>query len=648
MKFRQDINGLRAIAVLGVITFHFFPNAMPGGFSGVDVFFVISGFLMTGIIVESINKDDFSILRFYKSRFNRIAPALVVLCITLIILGWFILMPLDYKLLGKHITNSILFFSNVIYLRESGYFDVSSYEKWLLHTWSLSVEWQFYLLYPCVILLLRRFFDFNIIKKAIFLMTLLGFIVSAYMSYTSPNSAYYLLVSRSWQMFIGGVVYLFPFYVGDKCKIRMHILGIILIVFSYFFISQHLPWPGVGSLLPVIGAALILCSNYQGGFISQCSVFRSVGSWSYSIYIWHWPVVVFLYYYDLQGYYFLFGLFGSILLGFISYRYIELVGYIYLSSNVKNSYFVFLIVVFISVGIVGRVIYKTNGMEWHYSEMVVNSINEVNNVNPRKKECHVGTGKVPECVYGGNEIAVIVIGDSHAQSIIRSVEKSLPKGRGVLDWTMSGCRTISSLYNTFNHGLMDHSCGEFVSYAIDRLSDYPRVPIIVDNRYNYTVMGPNEPELISQKDKVMEFIPSVANFERRDEVYISKMNEAFVETLCKLSKNNPLFILEQTPEMKQNVPQTMAREFMKGNEDFRVKLPIEEYQERNAIFTKVVSKLSTDCGIKLISVVDKFCDNKYCYGDIEGRPVYFDDDHLSEFGASKLIPEIEKQLQSHF
>ncbi len=89
-------------------------------------------------------------------------------------------------------------------------------------------------------------------------------------------------------------------------------------------------------------------------------------------------------------------------------------------------------------------------------------------------------------------------------------------------------------------------------------------------------MGPNEPELISQKDKVMEFIPSVANFERRDEVYISKMNEAFVETLCKLSKNNPLFILEQTPEMKQNVPQTMAREFMKGNEDFRVKLPIEE------------------------------------------------------------------------
>ena len=136
MKFRKDINGLRAIAVIAVVLFHFNPSAVTGGFAGVDVFFVISGFLMTGIIFRGIEQNNFSILRFYVARANRIIPALAVLCMALLIFGWFYINPVDYQIIGKHIASSITFLSNIIYWRESGYFDAASHEKWLLHTWS--------------------------------------------------------------------------------------------------------------------------------------------------------------------------------------------------------------------------------------------------------------------------------------------------------------------------------------------------------------------------------------------------------------------------------------------------------------------------------------------------------------------------------
>ena len=210
MKFREDINGLRAIAVMGVVLFHFMPQTLSGGFSGVDIFFVISGFLMTGIIFNGFELRNFSIFKFYRSRLYRIAPALIFLCLSLLFLGWFILIPSDYKVLGKHVTSSLLFFSNVIYLRESGYFDAGSYDKWLLHTWSLSVEWQFYLIYPLIMVALKRFYSIKIMKAIILACAIIGFIVSVIVTYKWTDSAYYLLPTRMWQMLIGGVVFLYP------------------------------------------------------------------------------------------------------------------------------------------------------------------------------------------------------------------------------------------------------------------------------------------------------------------------------------------------------------------------------------------------------------------------------------------------------
>jgi peptidoglycan/LPS O-acetylase OafA/YrhL len=200
LKFRYDINGLRAIAVIAVVIFHFYPTYLPGGFAGVDVFFVISGFLMTGIIFRDLDENAFSLFKFYKSRINRIVQPLVFVCLFLLVFGWFFLTPWIYSAVGKHVLSSIGFVSNAIYLNEAGYFDVSSSEKWLLHTWSLSVEWQFYIIYPLILIALKKVTTLENIKRLVVLSCLIGFVFSIVASYKWPSHAYYLLPSRAWEM----------------------------------------------------------------------------------------------------------------------------------------------------------------------------------------------------------------------------------------------------------------------------------------------------------------------------------------------------------------------------------------------------------------------------------------------------------------
>ncbi len=323
MQFRNDINGLRAIAVIAVLLFHFNASWMPGGFAGVDVFFVISGFLMTGIIFRGIEQENFSILKFYLARANRIIPALAVLCLVLLVFGWFYLTPLDYKALGKHVGSSIGFFSNIIYWGESGYFDATSHEKWLLHTWSLSVEWQFYIIYPLLLVAIHKFMSVNAMKVVILLGTLLAFIFCVIATYKWPNGSYYLLPTRAWQMMIGGIAYLYPVTLSQKTKKLVEWFGLILIVGSYCLISKDSPWPGYLALCPVLGAYLLLLAKRNDSFITSNLVFQSIGAWSYSIYLWHWPLVVAIYFFSLNDLFIFLGMALSILLGFLSNKYIE-------------------------------------------------------------------------------------------------------------------------------------------------------------------------------------------------------------------------------------------------------------------------------------------------------------------------------------
>ena len=297
MQFRYDINGMRAYAVIAVVLYHFSPQLLPGGFAGVDVFFVISGFLMTSIIFNGINNKTFNLLGFYRARGKRIIPALSFLCLFLLCWGWFYLPPMDYELLAKHARSSLFFFSNITYLKEAGYFDAASHEKWLLHTWSLSVEWQFYIVYPIALMILSRLFSFKITKGLILLFTVLAFAVSLYASYRWPSLAFYSLPTRAWEMMLGGLAFLFPLTLTANYKRAIQLLGILLIIIAYTHLSGGDIWPGYFALIPALGAFLIIVANHRS-ILTDNKFFQWFGNISYSLYLWHWPVVVALKYFE--------------------------------------------------------------------------------------------------------------------------------------------------------------------------------------------------------------------------------------------------------------------------------------------------------------------------------------------------------------
>lgn len=326
--FRADINGLRAVAVIAVVLFHFRVAGFGGGFVGVDVFFVISGYLMTRLILGPLAAARFSVFGFYLARARRIFPALAALCALLLLFGWFALSPMDYKLLAKHAGASLLFLSNQVYWKESGYFDADAHEKWLLHTWSLSVEWQFYLLYPLLIVaahrLLRRPAG---IAGALWAVCLASLAWSAHLAFANPSKAFFLLPTRTWEMLAGGLVFVHQ----DACNRLARKLpwrepaGLAAILAASLLFSPDTPWPGLAALLPVAGAALVLLDSGGRTLLLGSAALQAIGRWSYSIYLWHWPIVVWLSQSQSRqgGAWIAAGMAASLLLGWLSFRLVE-------------------------------------------------------------------------------------------------------------------------------------------------------------------------------------------------------------------------------------------------------------------------------------------------------------------------------------
>ncbi|MCI0465958.1 MAG: acyltransferase [Beijerinckiaceae bacterium] len=291
MKFRGDINALRAFAVTAVVLYHYKVNFIPGGFVGVDVFFVISGYLMTAIITGRMAKGRFSIGAFYYDRAKRIIPGLCGLCFVLLAAGYFVLDPAAYKALGSMAIAALLFFSNFQFWQATNYFDPESCQRWLLHTWSLSVEWQFYLLYPIILLALRaERAAWRFIVPILWLMTISSFALCVWSATYSPASAFYLLPQRAWELLAGGIVAL---QFGNAQRKHPGTLiggGLAAIGAAVFAFDTTMAWPSYWALLPVIGTCLIISANKPDAFPFKNQIIQAVGKWSYSIYLWHWPI----------------------------------------------------------------------------------------------------------------------------------------------------------------------------------------------------------------------------------------------------------------------------------------------------------------------------------------------------------------------
>ena len=320
--YRAEIDGLRAFAVLSVVLYHAFPARLTGGFTGVDVFFVISGYLITAHIFTSLDEGKFSFLDFFQRRIRRIFPALILVMVSSLIFGWFALISEEFQQLGKHVASGAAFIVNFILVGESGYFDTAADTKPMLHLWSLAVEEQFYLVWPIVLWLAwRRHFSLVWITL---LVTVASFYFNLRFVESNPTETFFWPFGRFWEMLSGSVLAWLMLYkrdVIDRAKIRvdtcigrmipltfargqiafsenaMALGGFALLIYGFVEINSNAPFPSTWALVPVCGAILIIAAGATA-WSNRIFMMNPVAVWfgliSYPLYLWHWPILSFL------------------------------------------------------------------------------------------------------------------------------------------------------------------------------------------------------------------------------------------------------------------------------------------------------------------------------------------------------------------
>lgn len=320
-KYRPDIDGLRAVAVLSVVAFHAFPAWIKGGFIGVDVFFVISGFLISTIIFENLDRGTFSFAEFYARRIKRIFPALIVVLVACLIFGWISLLPEELSQLGKHVVAGAGFVSNLVLWTESGYFDNTAETKPLLHLWSLGIEEQFYIVWPFLVWAAwKRKLNFLYVTYSLLIAS---FVLNIWLVHTSPVATFYSPLTRFWELLCGALLALYAlkrsscFIVNSdihtasvnlnselapKLAIKfltpslISLVGLGLLIIGFYIIDKNLSFPGYWALMPILGSVMIIAAGPKAWFnrsILSSKIFVWFGLISFPLYLWHWPILSF-------------------------------------------------------------------------------------------------------------------------------------------------------------------------------------------------------------------------------------------------------------------------------------------------------------------------------------------------------------------
>lgn len=448
MGYRSDIDGLRAIAILSVLIFHIDATYLSGGFIGVDIFFVISGFLITGIIKNEIESTGtFSFKNFYVRRIRRLFPALIVVILLTTIFSTLILSPTHLSSFGGSLTSTLLSISNIFFWIEADYFDVSSIYKPLLHTWSLSVEEQFYFIWPFTLLfLLKLNKKWKIISFMVFFILLSLYMnerfddgsvkfINNYLpslkEYISDGSStiFFLLPFRIYEFMIGALLVWIIQYKVKKIFIYdiLFLLGLVFIGYSIFYFDDKMLFPSYIALLPTIGTGLLIYSGNTSrlGFILSNKAMIWFGLISYSLYLIHWPVIVFAKYLfnNITIYDNIIIISFSVLLGYLSYRFVEQPFrtkkyYLGKASFKYSSIFLVLILVF-----GGYHMYTNNGWEWRVSS-VVNFENEGDSKNFHKK-FYGGEGYTRTGINTNQPSDIVLLGDSHGMHYAEGIYKMI-------------------------------------------------------------------------------------------------------------------------------------------------------------------------------------------------------------------------------
>lgn len=638
------IQALRGWAVTAVCLFHFGVPGFDRGHLGVDMFFVISGYLMAERVIDPVFAGQFSMRAFWLARARRTLPALLALVVVLIAAGWWLMPPLDFRRLAKHSTASLSLLSNWVYQSEGGYFDIDATDKFLLHTWSLSIEWQFYLMFPLAVAACARlrpaprwlWFMLGLVA----LLSLAQFLIACN---HGCRAAHFDLRSRLWQPLAGVLAF------GVTRRLCLHrragpwLMGLSLALLCSSVIAvgpaDQLP-ATVWSVAVVIGAAALIVAGARSTWQPPAPV-AAIGDASFGIYLWHWPIVVALHQIARhnQAEWVAGSLAIAVVMGLVSHRLVERPARdaLRLLSPTRQ---VLTVVASLALGAAGGVlVYGSQGFPKRVPAEVQAVEAESHNTNPRRAECFQSADaslRDAPCVHAPTQApGVLLIGDSHADAVFSALAVAADRrGRGFLYLGYSGCPPLPGARRLDRP---ENNCDEFYRQARRVvLSLAHDVPVLLVARWTVYLQGYLDGRVLEQPwvrfDADTDALPEV-----RHQAYLRVLGE----TLCLWAHERPVYVLGPIPEMPFSVPRQAARAAMFPSSVMVPGTPLQRYLDRHRSVLDVLLQ-SQACGVHLLDPAVELCKGGICAATDNGRPLYYDDNHLSEFGNRRLVPILEQ------
>ena len=633
--FRYDINALRALAVLAVVAYHYGVPGFSGGFAGVDVFFVISGFLITSQIFDAHVFGHFSFRRFYMARLRRIFPALVVVCFASLLLGWLYFLPFDYLTSTRHVLAAVFFLSNLAFTGERGYFDVAAHLKPMLHTWSLSVEGQFYIFLPLGMALAWRLARRHLLTlMAVTFLMSLGWCL--YAGRVDTGDVFYWLSARSWEFLAGSLLAMVrhPAKPGVGVANAGSVVSLIVLLASFGLLTPALQWPGYWTMLPV-GATVVLIAMREAPLTQpwlQWWPVQRLGDLSYSFYLWHWPVLVFAKQYalTLERELSVFELAGllllSLLLAALSWRFVELPVRSRHGWWTERRVWVGLACVMVLLLGITLPIIATKGAPQRLPDYVQRASVAVF-LNTPRDECFRrsdSTKAAPEqfCSFGqsgGAAPSLVLWGDSHANQYLTAVSQAAAEAglTGVIA-TQGGCRsTLAGQPKELSFGISP-GCEQLNAEVLAFITQNASVKTIILGR----------------------------EWNRLDESFDRTV--VLVRHLVKIGKT--VVLIGPLPVPKFNVPERWSRQQLRAGKAMEsMTLSVASQSEPRLVRDELQAVFSEQIQARQVVLVDplaQLCDAAGCYLVENGVCYFRDTAHLSQAGSMLFKANFAKALKA--
>jgi peptidoglycan/LPS O-acetylase OafA/YrhL len=639
------IDGLRAIAVLGVICFHFNLLGVTGGYVGVDVFFVLSGYLITNLIENRLQARSFSFAEFYERRARRNLPALFATALASALVALLLFAPHDLRRFSTSLWGTAFFYSNVLFAQDTGYFAAPVSSMPLLHTWSLAVEEQFYLLYPPLLYgihaVLRNAPRTRWLTLGVLFILSLAF--SIVLMRANPAGAFYLLAPRAWELLAGGLIALQPVRAAwpRPSAELLSALGAACIGCSFFLYDRNTPFPGAAALLPCGGTVLILAVNignktWLGALLSQRWL-AYIGLISYGLYLYHWPVLSFARYYldhDLDLEQTAAALTATLILSVLSFRYIETPLRRGARLRTRARAFAAAASGLLGLGLLGIVGVNMDGFPGRFSGAALQYAQGERDRWPWSKcmpplqrltaehVCRVGVSAARP--------AFLVWGDSHAAALAPGID-ARAKTLGLSGWVIGYSRCPSLV----GAAPMQHAAGDFPCAAIaDRVMALIREQhirhVLLVSRWDTYISGWERGGVETAQDLTISYSDGGVTY-RAEEAF----TRALEETVRRLQAMDvDVWVMEQVPPQLVSVPSALAKAVYLGRDPLSLRRPFADVEVRRASAQAAFMELRRIADVSFIDPAEKFCpDRGPCAIAAQGHALYQDNNHLTVYGA---------------